>query len=389
MNDIIEINEENGKIEQYRLLQYENFCEIANLFMEYIFEIDHNNWEEIVKELENVLSRCDEIDYQSDATAMAYAIWHFLDRYHRMQIMCTDLLKEGCLNRRKQYDVLDVGTGPSQVLFALSDHFQNLNKIEKEISCIFNSDYVEQSQGFRNFLHYFVEYALTKGKQYLVPFHHGRTSNVFDIEFNELIESWSTSRQGKYRYYKYRYDVVVFNNFLTTKGFVESLDNILHKICRYMRSYGLIIIIGASSKSKKYREIYPVIDKIINQPFKDTKFYGFWYKLIDKDFNCKYEDEYGCILGEYFNKIITHLKKLNLWDNVSPKAKKEFKDNVKYLLSKDSQDSWNGATWKMVVYRKISKPSYGRSTVKTFKCRNPIRMMDYYWRKEIKQTKDD
>ena len=220
MNDIIEINEENGKIEQYRLLQYENFCEIANLFMEYIFEIDHNNWEEIVKELENVLSRCDEIDYQSDATAMAYAIWHFLDRYHRMQIMCTDLLKEGCLNRRKQYDVLDVGTGPSQVLFALSDHFQNLNKIEKEISCIFNSDYVEQSQGFRNFLHHFVEYALTKGKQYLVPFHHGRTSNVFDIEFNELIESWSTSRQGKYRYYKYRYDVVVFNNFLTTKGFV-------------------------------------------------------------------------------------------------------------------------------------------------------------------------
>lgn len=80
---------------------------------------------------------------------------------------------------------------------------------------------------------------------------------------------------------------------------------------------------------------------------------------------------------------------MNLWDNVSPKAKKEFKDNVKYLLSKDSQDSWNGATWKMVVYRKISKPSYGRSTVKTFKCRNPIRMMDYYWRKEIKQTKDD
>ena len=89
-------------------------------------------------------------------------------------------------------------------------------------------------------------------------------------------------------------------------------------------------------------------------------------------------------MGEYFNKIITHLQNLNLCDKVSSNAKKEFENNVKHLSSNNFQDNWNGAKWKMVVYRKISKPRYRRSIVKTFRCKNPIHMMDYYWRNEIK-----
>jgi len=247
-------------------------------------------------------------NYQSDATAIAYAVWHFLDRYHRVQIMCAFLFEKGYLNRIKQYDVLDVGTGPSQVLFALSDHFQCLNKIEREVACTVNPDYVEQSQGFRNFMHHFVEYALQNEKQYLVPFHFGRTKDALDISFSEYVSN--------YKCIKYRYDITVFNNFLTTKKFTERCADTLKKICKYTRNHGLIIIIGAPEKSKKYREIYATIDKIINKSFGNRYFYGYWKKEIDREFNYKYEDEYGCVLGQYFNNVVKHLKDNNLWDAV-------------------------------------------------------------------------
>ena len=373
MNDIIDINGNKEKMAQYRSLQYENFQFLTKIFKEYLLEIEESGWKEIVKELENVLTRCDEIDYQSDATAVAYAIWHFLDRYHRVQVMCDYLLENGFLNRVKQYDVLDVGTGPSQVLFALSDHFQNLNIIEKQRLCRLNSDYVEQSQGFRNFLHHFVEYALGKEKQYLVPFHLGRTRNAFDIDFVE----YSFSR----KIFKYRYDLVFFNNFLTTKDFTEAYADTLRKICKYMRSNGLLIIIGATDRSEKYRDIYPMIDEIVNKPFNQKRFYGHWKKVCDREFNCTYIDEYGDILVSFFEDIVKYLKDNDLWEYVPERAKKEFEENMTILIPKETLKNRNGVTWKMVVYRKISRPNMKILVQNRFLPKNFVSLADDIWEK--------
>lgn len=374
MNGIIDVYGSSEKVKKYHLLQFENFQFISKIFEEYVLGIGDEGWKEIVKELENVLSRCDEIDYQNDETAIAYAIWHFLDRYHRIQIMCDFLLKRGYLNRVKQYDVLDIGTGPSQVLFALSDHFQNLNKIEKQVLCTFNPDYAEQSQGFRNFLHHFVEYALGKKKQYLVPFHWGRTQDAFDISFRDYTPFYNT---------KYRYDLVVFNNFLTQKGFVEEYADTLRKICKYMRNHGMVIIIGASDKSEKYQEIYPIIDNIINKPFKGRNFYGCWKKVVDREFNYKYEDAYGIVLGEYFRNIVKYLKDSNLWKDVPKKAQKEFEENSSIPMSEEKMKKWNGSTWKMVVYKKISRPDISLMKRKKLVHKNYIRLVDEGWKEEI------
>ena len=205
------------KVERYKEMQYHNLQKISKLFEKYLYRINRDVWEDIIQELDDVLCQCDKIDYQSNATAIAYAIFHFLDRYHRIQLMCQFLLENGYINRAKQYDILDIGTGPSQVLFALSDHFQSINLIEGKELCTVRSDYVEQSRGFRNFLHQFVELALSEGIQYRVPFHHGRTQNISDIIFNELRPVYgglSHYNRSNSRYIKYRYDISVFNNYL-------------------------------------------------------------------------------------------------------------------------------------------------------------------------------
>ena len=62
MNNIIDTNNSN-KLEKYHLFQLENFKTLSNLFLKYILELDKKRWKEIVKELEPVLKKCDEIDY--------------------------------------------------------------------------------------------------------------------------------------------------------------------------------------------------------------------------------------------------------------------------------------------------------------------------------------
>lgn len=301
--------------------------------------------------------------------------------------MCKFLIEHGYLNHSKQYDILDVGTGPSQVLFAFSDHFRSLNHIEKKVLCTVNPDYVEQSWGFRNFLHHFVEFALLEGKQYLVPFHHGRTSDAFEIKFNERKYDGFGLGDERNKCIKYRYDITVFNNFLTTRSFVDEYSDILRKICKYTRNHGLIIVIGASEKSDKYRKVYAAIDAIVLKPDKDRNFRSHWDKVFDQEFNYKYDDKYGQIIGDYFAKVVRFLQENNLWERVPYNAQKEFLFNSQLSMSKNNNTvkDWNGITWKMVVYRKISKPNFKSMKLKKIVHRNSYGMVDDKWKCDMEE----
>jgi len=98
-------------------------------------------------QLESVLKNCDEISYEEAGTAEAYALLHFLDRYHRFQLVFENLDSLGLMPaKKKEYpvDVLDVGTGPGPSMYALSDFFSSKGESG------FNIDYVEKSKQFRN-----------------------------------------------------------------------------------------------------------------------------------------------------------------------------------------------------------------------------------------------
>lgn len=339
----------NGELaKQYSKLQLNDFKEIKKLFEDYIFGF--GNWNGIVCQLSAVLDKCDEIDYEETETAFAYAVWHFLDRYHRFQIIIDELWKQGYLRYKKarKIDILEVGSGPAQGLFAFSEHYAELNKLENEDIYSIQSDYVEQSQGFRSFLHHFVEYAMEKDKYYMVPFHFGRGKDAFNFKFEEDVNNW----WGGLFKQKYRYDIVVISNFLTTQSTVEDFKKQLTDICKYMRNYGVLIVVGASDSIDKYKDIYSSVDGIVNRKFGNRNFLGWWNKVYEKTYTYNYSDEYGALLRDYYRTLKEFITGNNLWDFVPEKAQDNLMDKINQTREKTLAENWEGVHWKVVVYQK-------------------------------------
>ena len=378
-NKYIEIDEK--KLSQYYKLQLADFKQIKELFEEYIFALE--DWDKIVMQLTDVLDRCDEIDYQNSETAYAYAVWHFLDRYHRFQIIFGELCKNGYLiySKDRTIDILEVGAGPAQGLFAISDHYAELNKLKSNKEFSIQSDYVEQSNGFRNFLHHFVEFCMTNDKHYMVPFHHGREKDAYCFKFEEILHNFF----GYYFKEKYRYDIVIISNFLTTKNIVANFKRQLLEICKYIRNQGLLIVVGAADTSDKYKDIYSSIDKVVNRKFRNRNFFGWWGKVFENTFSYNYTDEYGDLLRQYSCKLEGFIKGKNLWETVPQKAKDKLENTIKQTKEKTLAENWEGIHWKVVVYQKHSFfiGKNGRKNVHS----NFKKQDDSGWMRAIEYTK--
>lgn len=329
----------------YEMKQLIDFKEIRNIYESYIFKCE--NWDKIIKQFSNVLNKCDSIDFEEDETALAYTIFHFLDRYHRFQILIRDLWNKGYLrnNTFRKIDILEIGSGPAQGLFAFSEHFLELSTMYEEEYSI-RCNYVEKSNGFKNFLHHFVEYAMQNDKYYKVPFHHARAEDAFHFPFQEQISKW--------RVLKHRYDIVLISNFLTNDSMVENFRFQMKQTCKYMRNNGLLIIIGATSENEKYKEIYKKIDRIIIRKFKDNYFYGWWTKTFDKTYVYNYSDEYGELLRSFYNDVKNYIIENDLWDNVPIIAKDNIDNKIKQTAEKTRLENWNGVKWKVTIYQKHS-----------------------------------
>jgi ribosomal protein RSM22 (predicted rRNA methylase) len=125
-----------------------------------------------------VLQNCDTVDYDTPGVVEAYVALHFLDRFHRFQLVFQTLLREKILPiKTLPIDVFDVGTGPAPALFALSDIYSSVNAFAAAANVriptqVVGNDYVEHSKNFRNWLHRFVEYANDgELRPWLVPYH--------------------------------------------------------------------------------------------------------------------------------------------------------------------------------------------------------------------------
>lgn len=105
-------------------------------------------------------------------------------------------------------------------------------------------------------------------KHYMVSFHVGREKNAFDFKFEEFRYNW---RGGLFKR-KYRYDIVIISNFLTTRSTVENFKKQLADICKHMRNHGMLLVVGASDASDKYKDIYASVDRTVNRKFRDRNF---------------------------------------------------------------------------------------------------------------------
>lgn len=144
------------------------------------------------------------------------------------------MLKNGCFPIKKELSYMDIGTGPGMSMFAYSDMVSMIQQYELEhcgkttIEKV-HIDYVEQSDGFRNFLHIFTEMLLLNNHPSYVPFHHGTYYNADEMKFSGVGKECShIIDNGKLLYYeenevkvRKNFDTIIYSNFLTT---IETLE---------------------------------------------------------------------------------------------------------------------------------------------------------------------
>ena len=349
-----------------KTLQGRRFLELRYLLRDFLTKTILNypdNVKCICSQLLNVLKNCDQITYEEPGTAEAYALLHFLDRYHRFQIIFDALSRNALMpNPKRKIDILDVGTGPGPSMYAISDFYRSLKNRTKVRDTYFTEDsfsidYVERSDEFRNWLHHFTEYVnfyCPSRIPWQVPFHHGSFFDFKGIEFNQNKTRWDYDDEGdqisiKY-IQKYRFDLVIFSNFLTRKRQVEAFSSELKNCIRFLRNNGILVIVGAKSRSEKYREIYEKIShEILSENYSNWKFIASCEKLKLDTSDMKYS--WGDCYGEQLKSLIRQVYELLL--NAEESVIEP--DFVKIIERTIAPNYSKPISWEIQIFRKKAK----------------------------------
>ena len=342
------------------------FLELSALLTEHLERQLDQNPElaaEVGSQLLNVLKNCDEITYEEAGTAQAYALLHFLNRYHRFQLTFAALQEQGVLPKRTSgLEILDIGTGPGPSMFATSDFFSVLlgwkprDRFEYG-TCPFRIDYVERSFEFRNWLHHLTEYVnywSPSGLPWQVPFHHGTFHDFQDIQFNQprtYYERDGDDEVIRRSIKKHRFDVAIFSNFLTTKDQVLGFRKEIEDCARYLRHNGILIVVGAPDRSKKYQAVYKEITSIVldgKYGRHSFKAHCREIKLAQTVLSFKWDDPYGSHIKDFTRRIFEKLKK---------QAPHHIPEEAKTRIEASFEKEYNyPIEWEVRVFKKIAKP---------------------------------
>ncbi len=335
----------------FKSKQLEDFLRIKDLLINYFSNRDDDCWKAIALKMASVRKNCDVIDYQEESTADAYVIQHLLDRYHRFQIMQNCLLENDLSNRKtdRPIRILDVGTGPAPALLAFSDYYQELNTALGEMVYSCKEDYVEQSNGFRAFLHRFCEMALSVPHRYAVPYHHGSFYDMNGIELSQQVWKYDGRPVEK----RNTFDLVLFSNFLTNEQTVNLFEKDLYEIRKGVKNHGLIIVVGAvKEKNTKYEDAFKAYDRIFTRSISNWKYIGRWKRLMSRTFSYDYCDSYGEHMREFYAFIKRQFEKANAWNMIDSETRAAFANRIDNNIARVREDAWEGVKWEMTVYQK-------------------------------------
>lgn len=355
----------------FQTVEGQRFLELEELLRDFLLQnVNDPVYAKIIaKQLLNVLKHCDQISYDEPGTAEAYALLHFLDRYHRFQMVFELLHKNGLMpinNRR--LDILDVGTGPGPSMFALSDFYTNVysdkvNESENSVESTFSIDYVERSQEFRNWLHHFTEFANYHSpttKPWLVPYHHGTFDDFKNLDFNKKTMVWESDDDGYYKHVqyvtKYRFDLIIFSNFLTSKEQTDEFSKEIENCARYLRHKGILIVVGSGRHTEKYKQVYETLERtILDGCYNNKNVIAKCNKVILPNSVMQYSwnDNYGNRLKGLINSVMEKLQ-LN--------AKEDIPKELAKILNKTIQPGYSRSIeWEVLVFQKKAKPRQKKS----------------------------
>lgn len=315
----------------------------------------------------DVLHCCDQIAYDDPGVAEAYVALHFLDRYHRFQVVSRTLIERGLLPFRGPgfrgwgIDILDIGTGPGPALYSLSDTYALLSRFGAEArvpaleSIEWNLDYAETSSSFRQWLHRFTEFLMDERPDWTwkVPFHSGTFGDFRDIEFDSVREIDYGEDEEGYEYreryvQKRRYDIIVLSNFLTTVDRVAGFGEQLQKCMRYLRNRGILLVVGASAESGKYADVYAKLSEAIQNGR-----YGNWKliahcELVDvkpSTLCYSYADRYGERLKRLYSGILDEFREIGVAGQIPEAALGAIETAIEPAYDKE-------IAWEFRVFRK-------------------------------------
>lgn len=298
----------------------------ANLedFLFYRYLNNKENCQKTIKKFSDVHENCNELFFDLNEEVAAYNIFHFLTRYYRFQKIYLTLINKGLLPIRKlPSDLLEVGLGPGQGSYALSDLYfllkeyglETQNKRLNNLEFVFN--YVEKSKGFRDWLHLFGECLYErKGRQTGIPYHSGSYVTFEFLKFkpiekkyvngfsdeDEESQYFSNSLYGEDRSSDFlnKYNMIVFSNFFTQVEQIPKMKETIRSCCYALRNGGIFVVIGATGEHYKkiyssisnevcaarfMRKIFSENQKIEKNEFIDRRFKKYYsnvYKTFDK-----------------------------------------------------------------------------------------------------------
>lgn len=341
--------EDNNKLEI-------RFNEISDTLEKYLEDYLKVRELDVSKRLEDVLSKCNEIDYEDKEVVMAYIVMYFLDRLRRFQLNYKKLFEKGLLPIKEKISIIDIGTGPGMSMYALSDMYKLYQEYERETlgkSKIkeIKINYVEFSSEFRNFLHHFTEYLNYKKEwKYNVPYHRSIEENIENLKFNKI------NYLPNYRGYTFFYrkeknmlrgaDVITVSNFLTTEDTVKKYENILRKLHYYQRNNAIFVVVGAKKNdNKKYEKIYEEIKLLFEKNnYNNRNFRGNSKKIFDEEESYDYTDSIG--------KRIIDIRRKNI---IKLLDENKISNNFKNRLLQNQKE----IRWQMILYKRKSRYIYG------------------------------
>lgn len=316
----------------------------------------------VAQQLWVVVHSCNDITFDSNAQADAYALMHLADRYQRAWQSSMYLFHRRRWPRlREPFNYLDIGTGPGPSLFALSDVYHQAQAFihgrqwaDDQRNPTFQSDYVEQSKWFRHWLHHFTEFAnvKTSAHKWQVPYHYGTFNNFQQIQYDKHYLEPAYNRYGDEilvpRVHRYRFSLIILSNFLTLPEHVTQFANEIRDSVRNLKNTGILMCLGAPAKSDKYKALYNALHDLVHQQGYSNWRYQARCREIpspDSTLSRKSDDPSAVRLTRYFADLIALLKDAKVWRYVPTEART-------YL---ESHAADSGISWEVRIFRKESR----------------------------------
>lgn len=243
----------------------------------------------VIMQLLPSLTHCDSLSFDLWEEGIAYLIWHFVDRYHRIQHVLDLLMAEGHLPiRHEQVTMLEVGSGPAPATFAVADYYASFDTWCRENAqpyapgAVFPAT-LDQGPIWGRLIHHLSEGTLRPGVDQrphrifgtdyvdLRTYSPWTVHNAWQEALGREIQSewdadgiWVSVAAARREAWTFRggppskFDLIVIANFLTNEEMTENFADKIDELASSLTPGGILVFLGGIGEP--YPRIWDRVD---------------------------------------------------------------------------------------------------------------------------------